>query len=306
MLKRLLKKKHLKKSSYTSPDNDNDMSNVNGLSYWKFLQLLELTSALETSLSSSFAKSASKFVNIASSEFAKAIGFTSSNNDITSEAAIISQLLRVTTSIAHDFYELGGNFDSIEECILSSLAISIYLLVTDSVNSFSFLYDMYCLPGSDTLTIHDVTVLLHDTIKSNHHSRGTKGKKIKNEEITNDMLNFKKATDAALTPIARVASTSSETLSSETSLSLSLDEFLKVKFNKYMALRNPPIDQYKHLIDRFQIAFWGKEAWKVVKKMNKDNNKSNDQFSVVHTKLLADFCIFMKKIEAIMNSGKMK
>jgi len=303
MLKRLLKKKHSRKSLQPSSNPDNDMSNVNGLSYWKFLQLLELSSALETLLSSSFAKSASKFVNIASSEFAQAIGFTSSTE---TEAAIISQLLRVTTSIAHDFYELGGNFDSIEECILSSLAISIYLLVTDSVNSFSFLYDMYCLPGSNTLTIHDVTVLLHDTIKSNHHSRGKKGKKIKIAEITNDMINFKKATDAALTPIARVASTSSETFS-ETSLSLSLEEFLKVKFNNYMKLRTPPIEEYIFLLDRFQIALLGKDAWKVVKKMNKKgHNKSSDAFSVAHTRLLSDFCIFMKKIEAKMHSSKIK
>jgi hypothetical protein len=241
-------------------------------------------------------------VHLAATELAQAIGFGSSMQS--SSFPIVEQLLRVTTTIARDYYDLGNNFSNMDECILSSLAISIYLLVTDSINSYSFLYDLYLMPGNDNLSIQDVTVLLTDTVKSTtQYPREKKGTKIKIDEITNDMLCFKKASESALTSTTSSALAS---ISSDSASSLSLDEFRKSKFNKYMALKNPPISQYIYLLDRFQIAFWGKLSWSIVKDMNlkdmkRDKSFSTERFSAIHTKLLSEFCIFMKKIEAKMS-----
>lgn len=311
MLKRLLKRKHTKKLQEEKQNNviESDMNDANGLTYYKFIQLLELSAALETILSSSWAKSATTNVNVASIELAKAIGFGSNCQSFGSNYPIIEQLLRITTTIALDYYDLGDNFSNIEECILSSLAISIFLLVTDNATSFSFLYDLYLLPDANTLSMHDIRVLLHDTIsKTNNKSNCIgKGARIKIDEVSTDMIHFKKARESALlTPLLTLASTSSETSSEISSSSLPLDEcFLKIKFNKYIALKHPPINQYLYLIDRFQIAIWGKNSWAIVKKMNVDNKVSNDDsFITVHTKLLSDFSTFMKKIEARMKSMK--
>jgi hypothetical protein len=185
MLKRLLKKKFSKKKS-SHVDNEIIIWNdSNGLAYWKFIHLLELSSSLETLLSPSWSKSANFSVHLAATELAQAIGFGSSMQS--SSFPIVEQLLRVTTTIARDYYDLGNNFSNMDECILSSLAISIYLLVTDSINSYSFLYDLYLMPGNDNLSIQDVTVLLTDTVKSTtQYPREKKGTKIKIDEITND------------------------------------------------------------------------------------------------------------------------
>ena len=301
----------MKRSSYCDniPIPKFDLNDSNGIAYWKFIHLLELSSSLETLLSSSWSKSANISVHHAATELSQAIGFGSSMQS--SSFPIVEQLLRVTTTIARDYYELGNNFINIDECILSSLAISIYLLVNDSSNSFSFLYDLYLLPGNDNLTIHDVTVLLHDTVKCNQHSKEKKGTKIKIQEITSDMLSFKKAGESALTPTPSLLALASTSTDTSSSLTLDDNDFEKIKFHKYMSLKKPPISQYIYLLDRFQIAFWGRQAWTKVKEMNNNSNNntnknkgydiSSEQFSAIHTKLLSEFCIFMKKIEAKMS-----
>ena len=202
--------------------------------------------------------------------------------------------MRVITNIANNYYESNPNtFDNVEECLLATLAISIYTLASEDDIPFAYLYDFYLLPGNINLTMYDVDILLKDTIKYNQiNNKEKKATNIKIRETSDDMIGFKKA---------RLKALESSNQSDDDNNTI----YSKEDFKRFLSLKIPPLHHYSFLIERFEISIFGKSAWRVVKTMNKNSrnlNNSNKLFDQVITELLNDFFHYMKRIEKKMQS----